>query len=168
MLPALILIIPSPTHRTTLFVRAHLSLGSVYAPAVEFGIREVNRERDARACIAVSEPAPGSVLEAHRHRWLLILLVLKRKARAKAIERRTSLAQLHAAKEASPSSGTHRIGPFTPELRPYTTMSSVGTFPTRKSVPVCPMAHFIDCATDFTPHFLPIPRASCLGSVASG
>lgn len=126
-------------------VRAHLSLGSVYAPAIEFGIRELNRGRDARACIAVSESAPGFVLEAHRHRWVLVLLILKRKARAKAIER-TSLAQLHAATRGFAFKGTHRIGPFTPELCPYTTIPSVGTFPARKSVPVSHMAHFIGCA----------------------
>ena len=118
-------------------VRAHLSLGSVYAPAIEFGIRELNRGRDARACIAVSESAPGFVLEAHRHRWVLVLLILKRKARAKAIER-TSLAQLHAATRGFAFKGTHRIGPFTPELCPYTTIPSVGTFPARKSVLLAP------------------------------
>lgn len=58
---------------------AHLSLDSIYAQAVEVSTRKINRGRDARADIAVSEPAPGSVLEAHRNRRVLVLLVLKRK-----------------------------------------------------------------------------------------
>lgn len=68
---------PTVLHNT---FRAYLSLDSIYAHAGEVGCRVVNRGCDTRAYIAVSEPAPGSVPKAHRHRWVLILLVLKRSA----------------------------------------------------------------------------------------